>query len=353
MRGFDGQFFVRDPRDRYRLDVGAFVQLRLDHNRREAGPAGDVDTTDFDAERVRLILRGHVTKRWAFHFRFGVNADGATGLALGQVTWHATPRWSFTLGEQFIAVAREDWMFLEDLLTTDYSATDVVFGTGVSNGLQALYEGRRSRAYGAISDGRRGRKSDFSGRVAEGEWALTSRYEHQLGTTDWSIWDDLVGRCGRPRGLLLGAGAGYSSVHGRLLRNAIYGTVDASLSWHRGVALAYASLRRGEGPAGRRWTNYGALVQVAQFLTPTVQIYGRYEFVSPGSQQGAFDTYRSLTLGCSLRPFRWTNRARVSLEYARLFTPIDRTIVPPSEALGFMPGSGAQDYLRLDVLLGF
>lgn len=84
-----------------------------------------------------------------------------------------------------------------------------------------------------------------------------------------------------------------------------------------------------------------------------MQLYGRYEVVVPGSAREDRDTYRSMTLGCTYRPFRWTNRARVSLEYGHLFTPIDRMIVAPSPFLGFADRPGAQSYVRLDLLLGW
>ena len=268
------------------------------------------------------------------------------------MTWHATPKLDVVVGEQFIAVTREDWMFVEDLLTTDYSATDTIFGTGVSSGVQLIHTGQRGRFYGAVSNGEDVRENGFAGNIAQGQWALTGRYERQLGTPDWSLWDDIIGRMGMRRGFLVGGGAGVIPGQGATLKDAFYGTLDVSYRCDRWSALVYGAARQGRGSNGRWWTNFAALAQVGWYATPILQLYGRYEAIDPGSQPGNFRTWHSLTLGCAYRPFRWTNRAHLALEFGRLFTPIEQTIVTPSRFIGFDAPTGEQEYLRLELMLG-
>lgn len=347
-RGFDGMAYVADAQGRARLGVTGYVQLRADFNERE-----DDTTTRFDLERFRLIFEGQVTKHWLVHVRLGLNDGTEFGVPLAYITWQPTERLSLSFGQQFIAVSREDWMFAEDLLTTEYSANDSVFGTGVGEGLQAAYQGRRDRIYAAINSGDLGPRTEFLGQVANAEWSLSGRYERQLATTDWSTWDDLIGRTGNPRGVLIGAGLAVSHIsEGDDGRDDVLGTIDVSYSWGRGQALAYGTARRTRRDDGTSFTQYGFLTQAGHFVKPTLLAYGRYELVAPGSQPGSHETYQSVTLGCSYLPFRWTNRARLSLEASQLFTGISRTIVPAGPALGFLSSSEPQLYVRLQSVIG-
>ena len=60
------------------------------------------------------------------------------------------------------------------------------------------------------------------------------------------------------------------------------------------------------------------------------------------------------TFGFNYLPYQWTNRWKLSAETGWLFSAINRTIVKPSGALGFLPGDeSGQLYLRLQLQLGF
>jgi hypothetical protein len=82
-------------------------------------------------------------------------------------------------------------------------------------------------------------------------------------------------------------------------------------------------------------------------------VFLRYDFLSPGDQPGGLTDYNAILLGFNYFPFEYTNRYKFTLETGYLLEPISRNIVPPSEALGFLPTvSGDKFFFRLQLQFG-
>ena len=107
-----------------------------------------------------------------------------------------------------MALSREDWMYAQDVLGMEFSANDFTFEIGPSIGVQADFTEEKYRFWAGVSNGAFGGEQSFPS-VDSPDVALTGRFEYQLVGADWSIWDDLVGRRGRPTAMLLGLAGGY------------------------------------------------------------------------------------------------------------------------------------------------
>jgi len=352
--GYDGGFYVRDPCSRFTLRPIVWTQLRWTWNDRSSVPPGDTyESHDLEFARTRAYFRGQVTRHFDYDFTLNIDHTGDVGILLASLKWNAGKGWGVEVGQMFLAVQREDWTAPVDLLATEYSANDLVFAPGVGQGVQVSWQGTRDRAWAAFSDGEFRGGNHLVGQTGNAAWAITGRYEHQFCTKDWSLWDDLTGRRGRGWGILLGLGGGVGEGEPDFeVDRSLLLTADASVSWNGGQALVFGNFRHSKWRDGTTRNAWGLVAQAGHFVAPTVQAYGRYELVAPGSTLGDLETYHSVTLGCSYLPFRWTNRYKLSAELAYLFTPLSRTIVPASGVLGFSPSANDQLYVRVQLQFG-
>ena len=105
---------------------------------------------------------------------------------------------------------------------------------------------------------------------------------------------------------------------------------------------------------GESFSNYGLLVQGGYFLTEHAQVYGQYNFISPGDQPGDLEDFNSITAGINYFPFLWTNRWKFSAEVGYLFDALNETIVEPSGSLGWLASDEpGQTYFRIQAQFGF
>lgn len=214
---FDG-FFVQSRDGQFRLNIGAYSQLRYDLVWRETPPAGDRKfESGFVVPRTRFFFEGKMTDHIEYQLRIQVDDAGDFGLVAAYAGYnfknyhHRSANnggaWNLRVGRQFAAITREDWMYAQDLLTTNSSAVDQVFAVGSSDGVQAFYGRDRGRVWFALTNGVAGGKEDFPNNTTS-QALLSARGEVQLLGDDWNVFNDLVGRRGRPLGVLLGVGSG-------------------------------------------------------------------------------------------------------------------------------------------------
>jgi hypothetical protein len=347
-------FFIRSKDGQFRLNIGLYTQVRYDVNWRDA-PAGENDVEKgFSINRTRFFLEGQFTSKFDYHFRTNIDDQGDFSLLVAYLQYNIGDKWNLRGGKQFIAMSREDWTMAQDVLTTENSANDFTFAPGPVIGAQAHFQGERQRYWLALSDAAAGAKGDFLS-PEPSEIALTSRWEYQARGDDWSVWDDLIGRRGRPRGILLGLAGGYqvekdTSAFDRVAQI----NADVSFNGDGYQAMAAGSWTWRDPGTGGSFSNYGLLLQGGYFVTKDVQAYGQYNLVSPGDQPGNLETFNSITAGVSYFPFAWTNRWKFSAEIGYLFDALNNTIVGPSESLGWLPSDEAgQTYFRIQAQFGF
>jgi hypothetical protein len=354
-------FFIRSKDESFRLNIGAYTQARYDVNWRDA-PAGEDDVTSgFSIRRTRFFFEGNYTPKFNYHLRMQIDNEGDFSLLIAwmQVNFGKDKRWSLRAGRQFLALSREDWQFAQDTLTTDYSPNDDTFAIGSSIGAQVNFTGERQRFWAAVSNGAFGGKSTFPDNDPS-DIAVTGRWEYQLVGTDWSVWDDLIGRRGRARGMLLGIAGGYEDKGSDPMSDPTAidsGTqlnLDLSFNGDGYQAMVAGSITWREPQTGDSYYNYGILVQGGYFFTEKMQVYGQYNLISPGDQPGALDDFHSITAGVSYFPFVRTNRWKFSGELGYLFDAINNTLVAPSGTLGWLSSDeDGQLYFRIQAQFGF
>ena len=367
--GFDkanlNGFFVQSRNEEFRLNIGAYAQVRYNLVWRETPPAGDPKfDSGFVVARARFFFEGKMTDHIEYQLRFNIDDTGDFSLLIAYAGYnfknyhHRSANndgaWNLRVGRQFVAITREDWMFPQDLLTTEFSAVDQAFAVGTSDGLQAFYGRDLGRVWFALSNGSAGGKEDFPDNTTS-QALLSGRGEVQLLGDDWNVFNDLVGRRGRPLGVLLGLGSGYAVTGPNAVaftpRHSGQVTVDLTVGGDGFQAMAYG-MWNWEAVGGVRST-WGFVAQGGYFILEPWQVYAQYSLVHPGQIAGLIP-FNALTLGTSAFPFTWTNRIKLSLEGALLFNAINSTLVNPNPVIGWLPADAGNQYsLRAQLQFGF
>lgn len=361
---FDG-FFIQSSDGQFRLNLGAWAQLRYAGVWRETPPDGDKRfEAGFQVPQSRFFFEGKLTDRIEYHLRFKIDDAGQFGLQVAYAGWNfkASDRrpgrkggfFNLRAGRQFLAFTRENWMMFSDLLTTSNSAVNQVFAVSTVDGVQGFYGRDRGRMWYSVSNGLSGGAEDFPNNRTS-QLMMAVRGESLLAGDDFNTFNDLVGRKGRAFGVLLGVATNYAlsgtdNPAGRS-RNSGQVTVDLSVGGDGFQAMVYGMWTwEAVGEVRSQW---GFVAQAGYFIFEPWEVYAQYSLVDPGATAGLLP-FNQLTLGTSAFPFNWTNRMKLSLEGALLFNPINSTLVTPSTAIGWLPADvGRQYYLRVQLQFGF
>lgn len=347
-------FFIRSEDEQFRLNIGLSTQIRYDVSWRDASAGNEDVEKGFSVNQTRVYLEGQYTPKFDYQFQINIDDEGVFSVFAASAQFNIGNKWNLQAGRLFIAMSREDWMSPQDTLTTEYSPNDFTFALGASTGVQAHHQGARQRFWAAVSDGSYGAKKDFPNNETT-EVALTGRWEYQIAGREWSVWDDLIGRPGRPQGILLGLAGGYQAEDdASAFDTGAQLNADVSFNGNGYQAVVAGSWTWRNPDAADPFSNYGLLVQGGYFLAEDVQVYGQYNLVSPGDQPGDLESFHSITAGVSYYPFSWTNRWKFSAEAGHLFDALDATIVEPSGSLGWLPSDEVgQTYFRIQAQFGF
>ncbi len=351
-------FFIRDTEDQFRLNIGAFTQARYNMNWRDSSSGGNDFSRGTSMNRTRIFFEGKYTDQYDFHFRLNMNNSDDPELLVGYLNRNFDENWSMRVGAQFMALSREDWMYAQDVLGLEYSPNDFTFAVGSSVGIQPRYQAQKQRLWFGVSNGSFGNKEEFPS-TSTADVLLTSRYEVQLAGENWAVWDDLVGRRGRERGILLGVAGAYQrdwkdSSSGTSAEKSSQLIADISFNGDGYQALVSGTWQWLEPKVGQDFNTFGLLAQGGYFIAEPWQLFGRYDLISPGDMPGSQDTFNALAVGVNYFPFSWTNRWKFSGEAGYLFEALDRTIVSPSGSLGWLASDDdGQWNLRFQTQFGF
>jgi hypothetical protein len=357
--GWDGEFYVGDSEEGFRLNLWAYSQFRYTVNHRKDPAPGDRhDKYGFMIPRTRIFMEGRFADRYDFQLRTNIDENGKLDLINAWAQVRLPMGWSIRTGELFPAISREDWMYPRDLLTTEFSANNATYAIGTAMGIQAARELAHQRYWLAFTNGAMGGKSESLDSNAA-DWAVSGRYEYQLGE-DWSVWDDLVGRRGRSSGVLFGAGGLIQGRRDAEFPNTApkFGTtLTADLSFNGNGYQTMATFTwqhvKPDGSTSS-YNNYGLNLQGGYFVSRTLQLFGYYDGVYQGDQPGDLDPYHVLGAGVNFFPFDWTNLYKASLEAGYLLGNMSKTIVSPGSTLGFFESSGSGQFmLRAQLQFGF
>jgi len=361
---FDG-FFIQNSNGQFRLNLGAWAQLRYEGVWRETPPAGDKRfESGFLVPQSRFFFEGKLTDRIEYHLRFKITDTGDFTLQVAYGGWNfkgynRRPArkgafFNLRIGRQFLAFTRENWMMFSDLLTTSNSAVNSVFAVTTVDGVQGFYGRDHGRMWFSLSNGLYGGGADFPNDPTS-QMMIAARGESLLAGDDFNTFNDLVGRKGRAFGVLLGVASNYAlsgsdNPAGRS-RHSGQVTADLSVGGDGFQAMAYAMWTW--EAVGRLQSQWGFVAQVGYFIFEPWQVFAQYSLVDPGPIAGLLP-FNQLTLGTNAFPFNWTNRIKLTLEGALLFNPINSTLVTPSTGIGWLPAdAGRQYYLRAQLQFGF
>ena len=185
---------------------------------------------------------------------------------------------------------------------------------------------------------------------------LSSRFEFQAVGRDWSVWNDLVGRRSRAKGVLLGLSGAYQvrNKDTAPFRNAAQLNGDLSLSGD-GYQIFVAGSWTAREAQSRAWHSaFGFLAQGTYFVSTHAYLYGRFDGVFKGSVPEATENYTVWAAGVGWVPFLWTNRWRVNGEVSYLPQALNNTLVEPSGMLGFLSSDAPGQWnVRVQTQFGF
>ncbi len=359
--GFDpsafNSFYIQDPTGQYRLNIGAYAQVRYEVNNRSGTPTmGDSMETGWNLNRARFFFEGRYTDYFDFRIAVNVDAEEEVDLQQAYFKYYFADVWQIWVGEQFYNSMREDWPDPTQTSSMDNSAVVYNFALGTAFGamLHRTPVGK-TRWWFALTNGAYGSQRVFED-TEESDIMVFARLDYQVAGTDWSVWDDLIGAPGLPFGIMVGISPGYmvrdSETPGQ---DENIGQLNADVSINGdGYQVMLAGVWAHHSPQGSpSFSNYGIYLQAGYFFTPKWQGYARYDFVSPGDQPGNLDTYNAPGIGVNFFPFP-NRRWRFSAELNHLFSTLNETIVAPNPELGWLPSdSSGQTSLRIQAQFGF
>jgi len=352
--------YFSDPEAGFVLSLGAYAQFRYNMNWRENQPDSVASfSRGFSLTRTEIFLSGSYTDLLDFHIRTQIR-DGTTfELYAAWARFNISDTWNLTVGKQFIPISREDWMYAQDLLAIDYSANDNTFAVGTSLGLVLNAQWRKTRLWLGADDGAFSAKSD-STQVPPSDILVSGRFEWQVAGEDWAVWDDLIGRRGRPFGVLIGVApsALFRADNDVQFKNEQQFNLDVSVNGDGYHVLVAGSVTNLNPVLEAGYYNWGLYAQGGYFVSDEWQLYGRYDFVSPGDQPPLrltdLENFSALGAGMNWLPFKTTNRWKISAEVGYLFSALNRTIVQATETLGWLPSdTKGQTLVRLQAQFGF
>ena len=128
-------FFIQDPTGQFRLNIGAYAQVRYEVSVRDGDPdEGDPVETGWSLNRTRLFFQGRYSD--SFDFRIAVNVDSQKEFDLQQAyfTYYFGDVWQLWVGQQFFNSMREDWPDPTMTSSMENSAVDYTFALGPAFG---------------------------------------------------------------------------------------------------------------------------------------------------------------------------------------------------------------------------
>ena len=357
--------FIQSSDGKYKLNLGLYTQFRYNSNMRFGLPSQMPDSTKqwtngYGMARTRIFLEGDFTDKFYYHIRMNINALSNMELFVAYLQWNINKNMKLRAGKQFMALGREDWMYPENLASIEFSANNFTYAIWNSFGFQFHHQvNDKFRYWASIGNGVYGGRKPYPAPESS-DIMLTARAEYQLIGTNWSLWDDMLGRKGQDFGMMIGVGGAYNHRYDTLSppdhpRNGYQINVDYSVSGNGYHLFTQGSMTsRTYDNDGLDNSVYGFYGTFGYWFTKKVFGYARYDLVLKGDSQEATEDYSSPGIGVSYYPFDWTNRMRISLEYNHLNAKVNETLVVPDGSLGLVESSyGGQQSIRFQLQFGF
>tara|TARA_Y100000589_G_scaffold289688_1_gene291933 strand:+ start:441 stop:1982 length:1542 start_codon:yes stop_codon:yes gene_type:complete len=315
MAGWSDGFFLASADGRFRLNVGALMQVRFMANILNGGEGSvlgeDGTRYGFENTTTRINLGGHVFDDTEFFIEMGFGRTDpfhftADDQVFGSRLYEAWVRHRLTdniaikAGIFKLPYTREFLVYEGLQLAVERSLIDYRFGLGRSQGVQLDVAMGPVRGQLAYTNGStalfslRGLGENvvppWAAYRADTEWSVTGRLEWLL-QGEWEQFRQFTSPTHEEFGMMIGvAGHGQSEERDRTsrnFRNTLYG-VTADLSVDFGGASAFASIiyehQLHPGGAIQSIDYWGMVVQGSMYLDPKWEVYARYEMGGPFRQ---------------------------------------------------------------------
>lgn len=315
--GWDGGFFLEDPSGNFRLDFGAYSQVRLLVNKRENNRE-DATRGGFDIPRTRLTFSGHVfTPDLKYHVSMDPTRDerfqgpppfrnnlpaGIFFLDDAWVSWQLDRHWSVRAGQFKLGFNREESIDARYQQAIDRTLVNESLNLGRTQGIEFRYEDADTRLTFAITDGPTDDIGGNTNRIGAAnpqarinsealqpdyEYSLTARWE-TLYAGSWEQFDDMTSDPGDDPGFMLGVGIHVSETESGLApaeevntlpRDEVgwFGaTVDASFEFGGSNlfgSVIYHYLDRDT----QALDILGGVLQGGWYIMPDHEVFGRWE----------------------------------------------------------------------------
>lgn len=354
---------ARTRHDPSSVRVSGLLQFRYTGNdRRDAGPRHG-----FSLPRARLAFDADVTERLRVHFRGGFTGlqQVRTGFEErnGEFTLeNAYARYAFDcglnlrIGQFSIPLARESDFGAAQILGVDYSVIDGRLGPGKSKAVQLSEQGDVFRWWASVGSGLRTPNTGFSS-SENADYALSFRGEGRLAGDDWDPFADATSWRGSPFAVLVGVGLHYES--GARISpddpefDLFFAVADASFEgdgWNAMVAFYWL---HSNISAARHVDDLAALVQAGLFVAADLEIFARFEWLSPDDDRGR-DDFHAFAIGFNLYLVPGTHTQRVSVDLQYFFDAPNDSIVFTSKNLALLSSDdGGQWAVRFQYQLLF
>ena len=227
--------------------------------------------------------------------------------------WHQDDNWDVQVGRQKFDVMRSFMVNAEDQQAIERSSYSYYWDTSaITNGIKAKYSSDQMRGNVMFSNGSGAGTGNNAWTANQHGWAVTGRGEFLLKGT-WDQFDEIGSTVGGAEGWLLGLGGGYLRNQNQSENNWLfsgdlsyqangwnaYGSATVGNNNNRVVSTAATAA--GLAPAAAAAlgltdndnTSVGFEVGAGVYLDDNNELYGRWQWLSPGGAYGG--TYGNLT----------------------------------------------------------
>ena len=236
--------------------------------------------------------------------------------------WHQNDNWDVQIGRQKFDVMRSFMVNAEDQQAIERSSYSYYWNTSsITNGIKAKYSSDQMRGNVMFSNGSGAGVGNNAWTANQHGWAVTGRGEFLLKGT-WNQFDEIGSTVGGAEGWLLGLGGGYLRNQNQSENNWLF---SSDLSYQANGWNAYGSATIGDNNNGvmgqfnnAQGTNYdendhtsfGFEVGAGMYLDDNNELYGRWQWLSPGGAWGG-----NIAPGTDYNPSSKLNIATIGLNH--------------------------------------
>jgi hypothetical protein len=338
LTGYDKGFFIESADGNNLLKVNAITQIRYIYGHTNRNTTTAEDTSELDLKKVQLKFSGHAfDPRLFYGLQASFDSSGGDFTLLDAFLGYlVNDQIQVRVGQFKHQFQREIFLSLANLSAVDKSlvASNILPAkSGRIQGLEAQYRDDLHRLVISLNEGYKSLNTSVGDTTSDA--GVTARYEFKpFG--DWKYLADFSAHPGDPTGLLI-AIAGHAEEG-----SAFASTADITFQTDTGTNV-FASIAWHEISDAEAW---GAVLQLAQFVTDNIEPLIRYEF---GQSSGNPDL-SLITVGANAYFYKGKLKITSDLGYA--FDGVSGTF--DKSSVGWMmddPGTQSQVVFRIQIQL--